>query len=225
MQVRTTDRPEGTGERFKVQDFALQIAYGRALTDRFSVGTTLKFINERIWHSTASAIAFDVGVLFTTPYDRLRLGASMANFGPQMQMNGRDILFSDDPSPNDEGNVEVVNARYQTDAFSLPLVFRLGLAWDAFSTPDHRVVLMTDAAHPNDNSEYMNFGAEYAFRGLIAVRAGYKNLFEVDGEQGLTFGAGLNIRLERALEIHFDYAYADFGRLDETHWLTVDLEF
>jgi len=37
MAVRTTARPTGTGERFKVQDLALQLTYGRALTDRFSI--------------------------------------------------------------------------------------------------------------------------------------------------------------------------------------------
>ena len=64
MQVRTASEPEGTGERFKVQDMALQLSYGRALTDRFSIGTTVKYIRESIWHSSASAMAFVVGVQF-----------------------------------------------------------------------------------------------------------------------------------------------------------------
>jgi long-subunit fatty acid transport protein len=225
MEVRTESEPEGTGEEFEVQNFALQVSYARALTDRFSIGTTVKYIQESIWHSSASAMAFDVGVLFTTPYENLRLGANMANFGPKMQMSGRDILFSQDPNVNQDCNVEIVNAEYLMDAHPLPLIFRIGLAWDAVALQDHSIVLMTDAAHPNDNSEYMNVGAEYSFRDLIALRAGYRNLFEIDGEQGLTFGAGLNLRLDRSLRIRFDYAYADFGRLNETHWLTLDLSF
>lgn len=225
MQVRTEERPEGTGERFDVQNFAIQLSYARALTDRFSVGTTVKYIQESIWNSSASAIAFDIGVLFTTPYENLRLGANMANFGPKMKMSGRDILFSTDPNINQEGNVEIVNAEFLLDEHPLPLIFKIGLAWDAVKLADHTIVLMTDASHPNDNSEYVNFGAEYSFRDLIALRSGYRNLFEEDGEQGLTFGAGLNIRLDRSLRIRFDYAYADFGRLEETHWLSVDLSF
>ncbi len=225
MDVRTAQEPEGTGERFKAQNFALQLSYGRALTDRFALGASVKFIQEQIWHSTASTIAFDVGTLFTTPYERLRLGASMSNFGAKMRLQGRDIFFSDDPNPNTDGNVEIVNAEFQADRFALPLMFRVGLAWDAFHSADHRLVLSTDAAHPNDNSEYLNLGGEYVFRDLIALRAGYRNLFEEDGEQGLTFGGGLNLRLDRALRARFDYAYADFGRLEQTHWFTVDLAF
>ncbi len=225
MEVRTASQPEGTGEQFNVRNMALQLSYGRALTDKFSMGATVKYIQESIWHSSASAMAFDIGLLFVTPYDRLRLGASMANFGPKMQLSGRDILFSQDPTPDQEGNVEIVNSAFLMDAHPLPLIFRLGLSWDAISTADHRIVLMTDAAHPNDNAEYMSVGAEYSFRDLIALRSGYRNLFEPDGEQGLTFGAGLSLRLDRNLRLGFDYAYADFGRLEETHWLTVDLMF
>lgn len=225
MQVRTEEQPEGTGERFDVTNFALQVSYGKALTDKFSVGTTVKYIQETIWHSSASAMAFDIGVLFTTPYEKLRLGANMANFGPKMQMNGRDILFSQDPNPDQEGNVEIVNAEFLTDSHPLPLIFRIGLAWDAIKLADHSIVLATDAAHPNDNSEYLNVGVEYSFRDLFSLRSGMRNVFETDGEQGLTFGAGLNLRLDRALRIRFDYAYADFGRLEQTHWLTLDLAF
>lgn len=225
MEVRTVRDPEGTGEKFKVQDFALQLSYGRHLTDRFAIGGSMKFVQERIWHSSASTIAFDVGTFFTTPYDRLHLAASFSNFGPKMQMSGRDILFSQDPAPDQQGNVEIVNSEYLMDEHPLPLLFRIGVAWDAVRTGNHQVIFSTDAAHPNDNYEYVNVGMEYSFRELVSFRAGYKNLFEEQSEQGLTFGGGINLRLDRALRARFDYAYADFGRLEGTHWFTVDLGF
>lgn len=225
MEVRTTRQPEGTGERFDVQDLALQLSYGRALTDRFSIGGSLKYIREAIWHSSASSVAFDIGTLFTTPYEQLRLGASMSNFGPKMKMGGRDILFSEDPGLDQEGNVEIVNAAFLLDEHPLPLIFRVGLSWDAIETAEHRILVSTDAAHPNDNSQYVNFGTEYSFRDLLALRVGYRNLFEEDGEEGLTFGAGLNVRIDRSLRARFDYAYAEFGRLEQTHWFTFDLLF
>lgn len=225
MLVRTIAQPEGTGERFKVQNYAIQVSYGRSLTDRFSIGGSFKFVQERIWHSAASSIALDVGTLFTTPYERLRLGASFSNFGPKMQMSGRDIVFSADPTPGQGGVVEIVNSEYLMDRHPLPLLFRIGLSWDALRTADHSFALSIDAAHPNDNYEYMNFGAEYDFRNLIALRTGYRNLFEADSEQGLTMGGGLNLRLDGSLRIRVDYAWADFGRLEQTHWFTVDLGF
>ncbi len=225
MPVRTELQPEGTGEQFNTLSFALQLTYARNLSEQFSIGANVKMVQERIWHSTASSIAFDIGTLFTTPFQSLRLGASMSNIGPKMRIDGRDILFSEDPSPNTTGTAEIVNAQYRTDGFSMPLIFRVGLAWDAVDTGTHRIVLTSDAAHPNDNAEYINAGAEYMFRDLIAFRAGYRNLFEPDSEQGLTVGGSLMIRINRDLVTKFDYAYADFGRLTQTHWLTVNLSF
>lgn len=225
MAVRTEMQPEGTGEQFNTLSFALQLTYARNLSDQFSIGGSLKFVQERIWHSKASAIAFDVGTLFTTPFERLRLGASMSNLGPKMRMDGRDILFSEDPSPNTQGTAEIVNAQYRMDGFSMPLIFRVGVAWDAMDTGTHRILVTTDAAHPNDNAEYVNAGAEYSFRDLIAFRAGYRNLFEPDTEQGLTAGGSLMVRIHRDLAARFDYAYADFGRLNQTHWFTFNLSF
>ena len=225
MSVRTEMQPEGTGEQFNMLSFALQLTYARNLTDQFSIGGSMKFVQERVWHSTASSIAFDIGTLFTTPFRTLRLGASMSNLGPKMRMDGRDILFSEDPSPNTKGTAEIVNAQYRMDGFSMPLIFRVGLAWDALDTGTHRVLVTTDAAHPNDNAEYVNAGVEYVFRDLIAFRAGYRNLFEPDTEQGLTAGGSLMIRMSRELAATFDYAYADFGRLTQTHWFTFNLSF
>lgn len=225
MAVRTVTEPEGTGEQFNVQNISLQVTYARALTDRFAIGGAAKFVQERIWHSTASSVAFDIGTLFTTPYERLRLGASFSNFGPKMQMGGRDIVVGDDPFPDDEGTVNIVNRQEQTGRFSLPLLFRVGIAWDAVATADHRIVLSTDAAHPNDNSEYVNLGGEYVFRDLIALRGGYRHLFEEDGIMQYTFGGGLNLRMDRTMRARIDYAYAAFNRLGNTHWFTLDLSF
>ena len=225
MPVRTEMQPEGTGEQFNALSFALQLSYARNLSSQFSIGGNIKLVQEQIWHSKASAIAFDIGTLFTTPFSSLRLGASMSNLGPKLTMEGRDILFSEDPSPNTIGTAEIVNAQYRTDSFSMPLIFRVGLAWDAINDGTHRIVVMTDATHPNDNAEYMNAGAEYTFRNLISFRAGYRNLFEPDTEQGITAGGSLNVRISRDLSTRFDYAYADFGRLTQTHWFTFNLSF
>lgn len=225
MMVRTVEQPDGTGEEFSVQNLALQLSYGRALTDRFAIGATAKYVREQIWHSSANAFAFDVGLLYTTPFDRLRLGAAISNFGPKMRMNGRDIIFSTDPAPGQSGNVEIVNAEYRMDEYPLPLMFRLGLALDVMRAGDHRFVLLSDAAHPSDNHEYVNVGAEYRFRDLIALRTGYRNLFDDESEQSYTLGGGLGVRLSRSMRVQFDYAYAPLGRLGNTHWYTLNLGF
>ena len=48
MDVTTPVAPNGTGETFTATDLAFGVTYSQRLTDKFSVGGTLKFINESL---------------------------------------------------------------------------------------------------------------------------------------------------------------------------------
>ncbi len=224
--VRTVERPEGTGELFNSNDLALGVTFARQLTDRFSIGGTVKFIRQNIWHMSAGAVALDIGALFTTPFKNVRLGASIVNFGSDMRLNGRDIQFSNDPDPFNQGNVEFVNALYETDKFPLPLAFRVGIATELYKSENVRVSVGLDALHPNDNTESLNGGAELAFNETLFLRGGYGTLFRKDTEEGLSMGAGLQYRIwGTSTKLRIDYAYADFGLLDNAQRFSLGVEF
>lgn len=225
MAVRTVDMPDGTGEMFNTADMMIGLSFARNLTNKFSIGGTVKFIHQRLWHMTANSVALDIGTLFTTPFYGIRLGASMSNFGPKMRLDGRDIKFANDPDPHEEGNVEFVNAQYEMQYYSIPLRFQIGLAKDFDLGYKNRLTLAMDAIHPNDNYEAVNIGGEYSFNGLIFLRAGYKSLFQKDSEEGLTLGAGLNYRLMTTVVLKIDYAYCDFGVLQDVQRFSIALRF
>ncbi len=225
-QVRTVSQPNGTGEFFDANDLAITLAYAKRLTDKFSMGGNIKMIRQQIWHASATSFAADLGALFITPFNNIRLGASLANYGSGMQLTGRDQQFSVDPDPTNEGNVEFVNAMYETDAFPLPLIFRVGLAGEIIQTEKSRLSFAVDALHPNDNAEWVNLGFEYAMAETFFVRGGLTTLFREDTEEGLTFGGGVNYRIGRsATQIKIDYAYAAFGRLKNVQRLSLGLSF
>ncbi len=48
MEITTEEQPNGTGRYFDAGDVALGISYARYLTDRFSVGLNVKYINQSI---------------------------------------------------------------------------------------------------------------------------------------------------------------------------------
>src|SRR5690606_35408832 len=125
------------------------LSFARALTDRFSIGGTAKFITERIWHSNANSIAIDVGTMFITPFRGIRLGASIANFGARMRMTGDDLLATVDIDPNNRGNNESNRATLNTDSFNLPLTMRIGLAGEIFDNESSRLTLAVDALSPS----------------------------------------------------------------------------
>ncbi len=212
--VRTVENPEGTGEYWEAGGLAVNLSYARQLTDHFSLGGNVKMIHEKIWHSSSTSFAGDLGVLFETPFRGIRLGASITNYGTDMQLKGRDLNISIDPLPDEIGTVEYVDGEYSTDRFPLPLLFRVGLAGEIINTDFLRLSCAVDALHPNDNTEVVNTGFELAVAEMVYLRSGYANLFRDTAEEGFSFGAGINYRLwGSSSKVRIDYSYTDFGLL------------
>jgi len=224
--VRTVVLPEGTGELWDAKDIAISLSYARQLTNKFSIGGNLKFIQQSIWHATASTVATDLGALFITPFFGTRLGASLSNYGGKLQMEGRDQKISVDPDPDNEGNVEFVNAVYETDHFPLPLMFRVGISGEIIKNRNLRLTYGLDAMHPNDNTEAVNAGLELGLKETFFLRGGHANLFREDAEGGLSFGGGLHYRLWNSSSIlKIDYSFVDFGRLQSVHRVSLGIIF
>jgi len=225
FDVTTEEFPEGTGEVFKAGSYAIGLAYAKGLTDRFMIGTNLKYIHENIMNCNANSFAVDLGTLFITPFRDIRFGVSISNFGKKLQMSGMDLLVQKDIDERIHGNNESVNANLATDKFDLPLLLRVGLSGDIFPNKESRITWAIDAAHPNDNTEYINLGVESAlFREMLFLRAGMKSLFMETREDKLSLGFGLNFGLSDRTKVRFDYAYQSSEHLDQTHKFTLTLK-
>lgn len=223
--VTTIDEPEGTGEIMDAGDFALGASYARNLTDRFSFGFNVKYIRQDIWHMNAQSVALDVGTLYVTRFNGMRIGMSMANFGRKMDMGGKDARVFHDVDPALSGHNEAITAYLETDSWDLPLNFRVGLAMDVLPGDPFRWTVAIDALHPNDNNEAVNMGSELVWNDLIALRGGYKALGREDSEEGLTFGGGIQYPVTAGTAVKIDYAYSDWGRLEYVHRFSMGLEF
>ena len=173
----------------------------------------------------ASAIAFDMGILFRTDYDWLTLGLSISNFGPKMQYTGKDVFINYDFTPDEWGDNENIFANLQTDYWDLPLMFRFGLAANILNNKINQLVCAVEARHPNDNTESLSFGIEYGSKHRFFLRTGYQSIFEQDSEKGLTAGVGFVYYLSPNLPLHLDYAYADWGRLTNVHRFSIEFQF
>jgi hypothetical protein len=206
--VTTVTAPDGTGERWTAQDVSLAVSYSRRLTDRFSIGGSVKYISQSLWNESASTIAFDMGLLFETGFNDMRLGMSFSNFGGDMTLDGRDLLQRVDIDPAHSGSNKTLVGKLKTDPWPIPLFFRVGAAMDVIKSNDVVFTLAADAVRPNDNVEYINVGAELSWNKLIFVRSGYRSLLKQDAEEGLTLGAGISYQLEGLATVEFNYAYS-----------------
>lgn len=225
MEVTTMREQEGTGEHFSASDIALGLTYARNLTDRFSLGANVKYINQRIWNSSASALAVDVGTLFISDLYGLRIGAAISNFGTDMRLDGKDLFILHDIDGEQYGNNDQILSKLNTDSYPLPLLFRVGVAKDYVIGDMHRVTLAADALHPSDNSEGVNAGLEYAFRDHVFFRGGMKSMFMSNSEEGLTLGMGLRHEFSTRFIVTIDYAYQEYGQLDFTQHVSVGVRF
>jgi len=224
-EVTTVMDPEGTGERWGATDFSAALSYARNLTDRFSVGGNVKYIQEKLWNETATAFALDVGLLYLTDFNDMRIGMSISNFGTDLKLDGKDLLKRVDLDQEAIGHNENIVSKLKTDAWPLPLFFRVGLAMDVFKSDNMRFTTAVDALRPSDNSEILNAGAEFCFNNLLFLRGGYKSLFRNDSEEGLTLGVGLNIITGSSFSWIMDYTYADFGLFEDIHMYSLGVSF
>ncbi|GAB1350457.1 type IX secretion system outer membrane channel protein PorV [Ignavibacteriales bacterium] len=224
-EITTVKEPDGTGAKYGAKDLAMGLHYAMNLTDRFSIGGTVKYVQQSIWNTSASTVAFDLGVLFLSEIYGLRIGATISNFGGDMTMDGKDLYVLYDIDPGIFGNNDQILAKLKTDPYPLPLTFKVGAAMDVINSSDLRLTLGVDALHPSDNSESINVGGEVVYKNLIALRGGYKSLFLDNAEEGLTLGVGLNYDIAPNLGLSVDYAYQEFGLLKNTQFFSLGIRF
>ncbi|MDX9924212.1 MAG: PorV/PorQ family protein [Ignavibacteriaceae bacterium] len=213
-EITTATQPNGTGERWDAMDVAFGLSYSRNLTDRFSIGTTVKYIQQRIWNESASAFAVDIGLLFRTQFNGLRIGMNIANFGTEMKLAGKDLLQPVDIDPSNSGNNANIVSSLETDSWTLPLNFQVGVGMELLDNESWKWTVAADALYPNNQTSHLNVGTEIGWSKIVYLRVGYNSLLKEDAEEGLTAGIGLRYELA-GVKLGVDYSYMDFGMFNE----------
>lgn len=196
--VRTTYLPEGTGDTFDAGEWAYGLSYARALTDKFSAGFSVNYIQTGLDDVKGSSTTFDFGTL----YD---VGVMGAKIGMSIQNIGSDMTFID-------------------EKVKMPVYFRVGGSFDVMQQGDNRLIAAAEFTHPPDNSEKLNVGAEYGFHDYLFLRGGYKLNYDT---QGLTAGFGVKFPLTivKSSVARLDYAYQDMNFLGTTHRVSLNVGF
>jgi len=224
IDVRTVSQPGGTGELYTVSNVAFGLGFGRQITSRFGAGIQLNYISETIWHTSVGLLSLNLGTVYRLSENGLKIGASLSNLGTQAGYSGRDLAIQYDANPDTHGDNSSLPAAQRTDEFPLPILFRVGVSYPHDFNRQNQLLVLAEAIHPSDNSESMSAGLEWTWNRLLSLRAGYQNMFQEDSELGPSLGLGLQLGIEQS-RLHFDYAWTNHTRLEETHRMTVALEF
>jgi hypothetical protein len=227
MDVTTLSEQEGTGQTFSFSSVCLGASYARRFTDRFSFGITGKYIQEKVFDTSANTFAVDLGSIFVTDFYGLRIGAAMLNLGGGMKLSGPGLLLPGDPYTGIRGNPEV-NTDLSTESWPLPLIFKAGIALDVVGSGSaikkssfHTLTVLADGVHPGDNRETLNWGVEWELGQTLALRGGYQLN---DDESTINFGGGIGTTLGM-IRLRTDYALSGLGDLGYTHRFGVGMGF
>jgi len=215
MEVTTVISPDGTGEMFNVLDLSVRFLYGKQLTDRLRIGAAIKYFREDIYTAQMQSLVIDLGSNFDTGMYGFILGMSVSNFGPEVQYEGDalDVTVDDDIAV--AGKLSKI-----TNKFPVPLTFRIGLSNDVIGGGEesvHRLTFSADAINPIDYTVYGGVGFEYSWRDIAFVRGGTRLYHDT---AGISLGGGLKWNM-----FAVDYAYVNYGILEETHQFGISLKF
>ena len=193
-EIRESDFGVGfTGNTLKPSDLAIGVSFARMLSDNFSLGVTVKYVQEDmdVDGIKASGVAFDVGTMFDTGYRGLKIGAAMTNFGADVSFSG--------------------NGFQSTEDVPLPQTFRIGVSMDSRSFNENENFVVTgsvDLLKNADTVQRFPVGVEVMISKMLMLRGGY--VFGYD-EGSYSLGAGVHIS-----KFKVDYSLSKLEGFDTT---------
>lgn len=204
---------------FSPTAFAAGIAFSQKITERFSYGIHIKYIQQdlgkawvvgpdsnlvqRSYKSNGMAglpLAADFGAFYDFLYNGIKFGASVSNISREFRYESKDF-----PMP----------FAVSFSATVAPLDFFMN------QNPEHNFLLSFESRHPRDYDEKIKIGGEYNFNNMFIARAGYQMNYD---ERGWTMGAGVRHELS-GIPLRVDYAYEPFGIFGGVHFLSLGVSY
>ncbi|MEQ9310415.1 MAG: PorV/PorQ family protein [Balneolaceae bacterium] len=189
------DEPGESNGDFSINYLSISGAYAYDF-NYFTAGISAHYLNEEVFPYRATGYGVNFGLASTLAQDRIRIGASLLNFGEMEKLN------------------EV--------ATELPSSFNLGLAVDVIEFTHKKnqdlpilFTLMADYVIPTNNSvssnytdynpdeSYFNFGVGFEIAKVVQINAGYKT---GKNTRPTSFGAGFITE-----KVIFNYALIPFN--------------
>ncbi len=200
--------------------FALGLGYAKQLTDQFSIGGQVRWVQQDLGESmTATNIqTYNPGTDSSyrsadTTMVNNKLHPFVFDFGTQFRTGFKSLVFGMSVR-NFSGEV-----KYASEGFQAPLVFTLGISMDIMDLTgnfgvEQSLYLSVDASHHRDHPEQVKIGLEYGLMKLVFLRAGYAS--SANDETDFSYGLGVS-----KFGFTFDYAYTPYGVFGSVQRMTV----
>jgi len=204
IKETTETSPLGTGRTFRTTHLSVGLTASQRLTELFSYGLTIRYLDERIEEVDVQTAAIDFGFFYRVGETGLKFGVGINNFGFDASPSGSTTRITPD---------SVITERDFEDV-ELPTRFNLAAAYDGLTFDEHSLVFTAQITNPSDNAERFGVGAEYAFMKQFFLRTGYE--FGRDERTIPTLGAGINVPFQ-GNGVSADYSFTNLDRLGSVH--------
>lgn len=211
IPITTIDNPTGTGASYTVEDLALGLTFAGYLTDQFSFGITAKYINNGISNLSASGLSFDIGTMYQTGIQGIKLGFAITNLGTEQKYQGQELKTY--RKLYEQAYASPIDAEYLSWSYNIPIAFRAGISSEVYKEEEHKVIAAFDFVTLSDTPEQYTFGAEYTWKELLSLRAGYKfghDQFGFSGGVGIKYYTGdMGGQIDYAISPSTDFGYVN----------------
>lgn len=203
--TRTDEQGNRLGT-FSANDLAITVNYSNLMYDNLTYGINAKFIYSSIAEYNSTAIAFDLGFVYTIPQKLLSLGVSATNIGRQTNS----YIGTREGLPFD------ISIGVSKQLEHLPLLLNVNF---------HQ---LNDADLSfTDHLKSFSLGGEFTLSSIVKLRVGYNNQRRQDlklgtssGMAGFCVGGGILVK-----GYMVDYAFNSFGAVGATHRVSVSTSF
>jgi hypothetical protein len=218
MEITTEAQPFGTGNYFSFGDVAVGLTYARRMTDQFSFGITVRYVEETLDLLKMRGAMVDLGTYYWTGLGSSRFAIVISNFGADVTPSGEVTEY---------GGAAVNTFQ----SFSPPTLFKIGFAMEPYQTEEHRITSSLELNHPNDNAENVHLGVEYQWQKWLRLRLGLKRtigerLIMQDNSNAGSYSLGFGVVAPVSVtSVKVDYAYSNFSLLGGIHRISVSLSY
>lgn len=222
IAITDYDNPEGQIGTFTPQFFNFSVGFGKSFSKAIQAGAAITMVSEQISSVRASGAAFEAGIQYVTgKRDNFHFGITLRNIGTNMRFSGSGFSLNGEAPNSDQYEL---NRATPTEKFEMPTYLGFGVAYDFFldenhlqnedDQPKHRATIMGNFTSNSFYSDFLGLGAEYSFKEIFMLRAGYR--YENKGGDnpsrtfytGVSAGATVQYRIgETGPKMAIDYSF------------------
>jgi len=231
IPVTTEAFPDGNGQTYSPTFVTLGGTYSKLLTDRISVGVTANLVTERIMNTSASGIAFNIGIqYYGLGVPGVDVGIAVKNIGPDMTFDGSDLLRLATAQAGLRGTQYY---KVSAASFQLPSDIEIGVGYQRQIDENFSFRAGINFQNNNSSDDVYGLGGELSYMNILALRASYltaPQALDDPTENNSTFlydyalGVGLHHDVG-GIDVAFDYAYRHVKLLSSNNVITVRLGF